>query len=104
METQFSPTLKSPPALSNPDLVQPSMKDAGKALEAQFAFMMFKAMDKASPGGGLLGDKNQGLGHFKDVFLMNMAEKMVEIRGLGFQQALVDTYKNIDSVEEHSTN
>jgi len=70
-----------------------NMEESAKALEAQFAYMMLKAMDQSSSEGGLLGSKNQGLGHFKDVFFMSMAEKMVEHREIGFRQSLVNTYE-----------
>lgn len=79
---------------------KPSMEDGAKALEAQFAYFMLKTMDQSSSEGGLFGEKNQGLGHFKDVFFMNMAEKMVENREIGFQHAIVNTYQKNSLLRE----
>jgi len=76
---------------------------AQKTLESQFAYMMLKAMDQSSPNGGLMGDKVQGLGHFRDLFFQEMATNMVEHSKIGFHEALTNRYsKNLLEVKSGS--
>ena len=68
-----------------------TMKKTAKAMEAQLVTFMLNTMDKASPGGGMLG-KSEGLGYFKSLFFQTMAEEVVEHNGLGFEESLKNMY------------
>ena len=77
----------------------PTIEEAARQMEVMVTTVMLKTMEETSTEGGLLGSKSQGLGYFKDLFLQQVAEDMVDKQGFGFREALVSTYetKNLGS-------
>jgi len=71
----------------------PSIEEAARQMEIHITTLMFKVMDQSSSEGGLLGSKSEGMGHFKDLFFQTVAEELVDQKGLGFKEALANTYK-----------
>ncbi len=67
--------------------------EAARQMEIQLATLMLKTMETSSTEHGLLGDSNSaGLAHFKDLFLGQVAEQLVERQGFGFADALLTSY------------
>lgn len=71
----------------------PSLQEAAQKMEAQLALLMVKTMDKAAGEGGLLGKAGEGLGYFRDLFFQEVADQLVNQKGLGFSESLLNTYK-----------
>jgi Rod binding domain-containing protein len=69
-----------------------TLDEAGRRMEVMITTMVLKTMEESSTEGGLLGTKSQGMGYFKDLFLENIAENMVEKGGLGIREALVKAH------------
>lgn len=81
----------------DPTAGRATIKKAAKEMETMLVTFMLKEMDKAG-GKGLLGESSQGMGFFKDKFFEDMAREMTSQNGLGFAEALANTYgiKEID--------
>lgn len=79
---------------SEKDPMEGKLREAAKQMEIQMVTMMFREMEKASTENGLLGGrKSEGMNHFKDMFLEDVAREVVNSRGLGFTESLVNAYK-----------
>lgn len=67
--------------------------EAARQMEIQLATLMLKTMETSSTEHGLLGESNSaGMAHFKDLFLGQVAEQLVERQGFGFADALLTSY------------
>ena len=78
-----------------PEYEQPDdLMEAAGQMETHLVTFMLKTMDAAGNNGGLLGSRSQGMGYFKDLFFEKMAEEVVASQGLGFAEALKNTYNS----------
>lgn len=88
---EFLQDAKKPTVAPEHEQADDLMEAAGQ-METHLVTFMLKTMDAAGDNGGLLGSRSQGMGYFKDLFFEKMAEEVVASQGLGFAQALKNTY------------
>lgn len=83
------------PEKQQPDAMEAKLREAATKMEIHMVTMMFREMEKNASEDGLLGDrKSSGMNHFKDMFLEDVAREVVNSRGLGFAESMVNTYKS----------
>ena len=89
----FSTAMAAPGSGMKPAAGEPStLREAARQMEVHLVTSMLKTMDAASENGGLLGNRSEGMGFFKDQFFGAMAEEIVSRQSLGFSESLENTY------------